>query len=139
MKKIGLFFAAAVMLTSCGAGSDQKSELQGEWKLTALSNDTEVIELSDCDKQTPWNFTNETAEALGDGTEVQKLVAIAPDDCKFFGFDASWTIVDGQLFISTSRIGGMGGVSLAGLMQIKSLEPNKMVLTSMKNELTFER
>ena len=139
MNKIGHIFAAVVMLVSCGTGSNQKEEIQGEWKLTAFSNNSKVMELRDCDKQTPWNFTTEPAEALGDGTEVQKLIAKAPANCKYFGFDASWTVVDGQLFISTSRIGGMGGVSLAGLMQIKSLEPNKMVFTSMKNELTFER
>ena len=136
--KLGLVFVVTLFLAACGGGN-QKKQITGEWTLSAFTNDGETIELTDCDKQTKWNFTTESAEALGDGTEVQKLNASAPDNCEYYGFDAKWTVKDGKLFVSTSRIGGMGGNSLAGLMEIKELSANKMVVKVMKRELTFTR
>ncbi|MCH2228700.1 MAG: lipocalin family protein [Crocinitomicaceae bacterium] len=135
---ITLVILTTVLMTSCGNGN-QKNQVTGEWTLSSFSNDGEVVELTDCDEKTTWSFTLEPAEALDDGTEVQKLKAVAPENCKYFGFDAKWTISDGKLFISTSRIGGMGGSSFAGLMEIKELTNNKMVVKTMKKELTFNR
>jgi hypothetical protein len=136
--KIGIVFLVTLFLAACGGGN-QKNQITGEWTLSAYTNDGETIELTDCDKQTKWNFTTEAAEALGDGTEVQKLSATAPDNCEYYGFDAKWTVKDGKLFVSTSRIGGMGGSSLAGLMEILELSANKMVVKTMKRELTFTK
>lgn len=138
ISQITLVIALTVFMISCG-GDNKKDQITGEWTLTAFSNNGETIELTDCDQQTKWVFSTEQAEALGDGTSVQKLTASAPESCKYYGFDAKWTVTGGQLFISTSRIGGMGGNSLAGLMKIKEITPNKMIVTSMKKELTFER
>lgn len=125
--------------TSCGGGGNKMNQIQGVWKLISLTNNSETVDLSDCDKQTTWNFTLEDDEALGDGTEVKKVIAKAPDNCKYYGFDAKWTVKDGKLFISSSRIGGMGGISLAGLMEVTELTDSRMVLKIMKNELTFEK
>lgn len=133
-----LFISFAALITSCKSG-DQKDQISGEWTLSSFSSNGESEELTECDKNTTWNFTMEPAEALGDGTEVYKLMASAPDDCKYYGFDAKWTVKDGKLFISTSRIGGMGGNSLAGMMEIKKLSGNLMVIKTLKKELTFKR
>jgi len=135
---IAFVLLTTVLMISCGNDS-QHNQVTGEWTLSSFSNDGEVVELTECDEKTTWNFTLESAEALGDGTEVQKLKAVAPENCQYYGFDAKWTIKDGKLFISTSRIGGMGGSSLAGLMEIKELTKNKMVVKTMKKELTFNR
>lgn len=140
MKKlqIGILLFTTLLISSCENNS-QKDQITGEWTLSSFSNDTKIVELTDCDKKTTWNFTTESAEALGDGTKVQKLNSVAPENCKFYGFDAKWTVKDGQLFLSTSRIGGIGGNSFAGLMEIKELTNNKMVLKMMKKELTLKK
>jgi hypothetical protein len=136
--KFGLFALTAALFVACGGGGE-KEKIAGEWNLTGFSDDGKKVELTDCDQQTIWNFTTESAEALGDGTAVHKLNAKAPEECKFYSFDSKWTVKDGSLFISTSRIGGMGGFSMAGLMDIVELTDNKLVLKSMKKELTLEK
>lgn len=140
MKKltIGFVILTVILMTSCDNNS-QKDKITGEWTLSSFSNKEEAIELSDCDKNTTWNFTNESAESLDDGTEVNKLNAVAPENCKYYGFDAKWTEIDGKLFISSSRIGGMGGNSFAGLMEIKEISKDIMVIETMKKKLTFKR
>ncbi len=154
--QIGLFLFLTVSFTSCTnndetedttedtqkvevSSNSQKDQVAGEWTLSSFSSDGEAIELTDCDQKTIWNFTTEETDPLGDGTETQKLNAVAPDDCEFYSFDAKWTVHDGQLFVSTSRIGGLGGNSLAGLMKIKELSDNLMVVEIMKKELIFKR
>lgn len=130
--------ALSVFMMGCSS-NDLSKQIAGDWTLTSYVNDSEEVELTECDAKTKWSFTNEGTEPLADGTQVMKLVATAPDNCEYFGFEASWTVVDGQLFISTSRIGGMGGSSLAGLMEVVEITPNKMVVTMMKKKLTFTR
>lgn len=133
------FFAVAVfLLTACNGGIDQ-NKIAGEWKLTQLSKADESVDLKDCDKQTTWNFTTEAADPLGDGTEVQHIKVEAPADCKHFGFDSEWMTKDGKLFISSIRIGGMGGVSLAGIFDIVELNDQKLVLRSNKYKLALEK
>lgn len=126
-----------VLLTACGGGP--KDQIVGVWTLAGLTDAGAAVELTECDQQTTWNFTTETAEALSDGTAVQKLEAKAPESCDHYGFDAKWTTKDGQLFVSTSRIGGVGGVSLAGLMEIVEATESKLVLKSMKRQITLTR
>lgn len=140
MKKLTISFLllTSVLIMSCG-NNNQKNQINGEWTLSSFTNKGEVVELTECDKKTNWNFTSESVEPLGDGTEVQKLSAVAPETCEYYDFEAKWTVKDGKLFVSTSRIGGMGGSSLAGLMEIKELTENKMVVEIMKKELTFSR
>ena len=135
--KVGLIILTTFFVVSCGGG--KKEKIVGEWKLTAFTNDGETVELTECDKKTTWNFTKESAEDLGDGTAVQQLHAIAPEECKYFGFNSKWTVKDGKLFVSTSRIGGMGGFSLAGMMEIVDLTNNKLVLNTMNKEITLEK
>lgn len=157
--QIGLLLMITLMFASCTDNSQEsqnegtqqggqvaeKSEVSegerviGEWTLSSFIDDGKVVELTECDGKTTWNFTTEPAEALGDGTAVQKLNATAPDECEYYSFDAKWTVQNGQLFVSTSRIGGLGGNSLAGLMKIKDLTDTKLVVEIMKKELTFER
>ncbi len=136
--RISFFATATLLLMACGSGIDQ-SKIAGEWKLTKFSKDGNKVELKACDKQTTWNFTTEAAKPLGDGTETKKIKAEAPDKCKYFGFDSKWTTTDGQLFISSTRIGGMGGFSLAGRMDIIELKDQKMVLKLNKFKLTLEK
>ena len=143
MKNLTVVFALflGAFLTSCGVGdSSAAKKITGEWTLTQLEKEGEgAIELKDCDKQTKWNFTKEKAEPLGDGTEVMKVVAKAPEGCKFFGFDSKWMMKDGQLFISSVKVGGMGGSSNAGMFNIVESTPNKMVLKIMSNTYTLTR
>lgn len=135
--KLGVIALTTTLFVACGGG--KKEKIVGKWKLTSFTNDGETVELTDCDKKTTWNFTTESAEALGDGTAVQKLNGVAPDDCKYYGFDSKWTVKDGKLFVSTSQIGGMGGSSMAGMMDIQELTDKKMVLKFMKKEITLEK
>jgi hypothetical protein len=140
MKKIyvSLMIAATALITSCSAPEEQ-SLIVGDWTLTEMTNKEGMVELTDCDSRTTWNFTTEAQEPLGDGTAVQLLVAKGPEDCEYYGFEAKWAEVNGQLFVSTSRIGGMGGSSIAGLMTIEELSANKLVVSSMGKQLTFQR
>jgi hypothetical protein len=135
---IVFFVFAIILFTSCN-NDNKKNQISGEWTLSSYNINGEKVELTDCDEKTTWNFTLESAESLGDGTNVHKLNAKAPDNCKYYGFDAPWTIKDGKLFISSSRIGGMGGSSLAGLMDIIEISESKMMLAMMKKELIFTR
>jgi hypothetical protein len=135
--KIGLFALTTLLFAACGG--IQNNQIAGKWKLIQFSDDKENIELTACDNQTIWHFTTKEATPLSDGTQVQVLTGEAPNECQYYSFDSSWMLTDGKLFISTCRIGGMGGMSLAGLMEITELESNKMVLSSMGKELTFER
>jgi len=135
--KFGILAMTTVLFVACGGVKQDK--IAGEWKLTGLTNDGEKVELTDCDKQTTWKFTEVSAESLADGTKVQKLIGAAPDDCKFYSFDSKWTVKDGKLFVSTSRVGGMGGLSMAGMMDIVELTNNKLVLNSMGKEITLEK
>lgn len=137
--QIGFGLLCFFFFTSCGGGGNKMNQIQGVWKLTSFTNNSETVDLTDCDKQTTWNFTQEGDEPLGDGTEVKKLTAKAPANCEYYDFDSKWTVKDGKLFISSSRIGGMGGSSLAGLMEIAELTDSRMVLKIMKKELVFEK
>jgi hypothetical protein len=136
--RLGVFTLVIAIISSCSGGVD-KDKVVGKWKLVGFSNNGEKIELTDCDNQTIWNFTMDPAEALNDRTQVQKLYGKAPEECKYYSFDAKWTTKDEKLFVSTSRIGGMGGVSLAGMMEIVELTENKLVLNSMNKEIVLER
>ncbi|MFW5687407.1 MAG: lipocalin family protein [Bacteroidota bacterium] len=139
MKKTGIIIYIVILFIVSCTGEDKKSQIIGEWNLTNFTDNDVKVELTECDKQTVWHFTSEDAEPLGDGTRVYTLTGKAPDNCKWYGFDSKWTLNEGQLFVSTSKIGGMGGVSLAGMMDIMELTENKMVLTSMDREITLER
>jgi hypothetical protein len=87
-----------------------------------------------------WHFSDEAAPPLGDGTKVKKMKATAPDDCMHFGFEASWTMMpEGKLFISTTRIGGVGGSSKAGRFEVVELTDNRMVLALFGSEYVLER
>lgn len=129
----------ALLFTSCQENNGQIDQVAGTWKLTSFENDGGKVELSECDIQTTWNFTKDIGDPLSDGTEVKKLNATAPENCEYYGFNSKWTVKDGQLFISSSRIGGMGGYSLAGMMKIKELSNDTMVVQFMKKVLTFSR
>jgi len=125
-------------LFACGGGNSGQ-DISGTWSLTGFSKDGNPVELTDCDLKTKWIFTDEAADPLGDGTEVSVLKAEAPSDCEYYGFDAKWTVKDGQVFVSTSRIGGMGGSSLAGMMKIVESGPNRLVLETMGKQITLEK
>ena len=135
--KFGLFAIVALLFIACGGG--QKDKIVGEWKLKEFTRDGKTIELTDCDRQTVWDFTTTDAEPLSDGTKVQQLKGESPKECKFYNFDSKWMVKDGEIFISSCRIGGMGGMSLAGLMEIVELTDDKLVVSSMDNQITLDR
>lgn len=119
---------------------NSKVDLEGSWKLQAmLLKDGTAYEMTACDSSVIWNFTDMAAEPLGDGTQVAKLIAVAPESCEYYGFEAKWTEVEGNLFISTTRIGGMGGKSFAGMFKTVEKTSNKLVISSLGNELTLVR
>lgn len=128
-----------LLLASCSSGNGFNEKVVGEWKLISFTDKGQAIELKDCDNQTVWNFKNTKAESLGDGTEVYELEATTGDGCKWFDFQSKWTMKEGNLFISSSRIGGMGGVSLAGTMEIVSLDDKNMEWAFMNKKLVFEK
>jgi len=112
----------------------------GTWKLMSyVDKQGEALELSECDIATVWTFTEEPDEPLGDGTEVQKMMAVAPDDCKYYGFEAKWTTLNDQIFISKTKIGGIPGPSMAGLFKVVEHSADKMVLTILGATYTFSR
>lgn len=162
--KVVLAFISLLMVTSCagptedsesgekeGAQSTNNSnkvetEVQsgdfnatGSWKLIGLEGEKVPEGATDCDRRTEWNFTKEKMEPLGDGTEVYKLVVTAPEDCKWYDFEAKWTEVDGQLFISSTRVNGMGGISNAGLFEIVEGKNDQMVLEILGTRYSFQR
>ena len=146
MKNLVFAILSAFILISCSNGGSSgggisEEDVIGKWNLKEVKNTEtgEAIELQECDLNTPWEFTDEQLEPLGDGTEVKKVVATAPEGCKWFGFDSKWTVKDGQLFISSSKIGGMGGQSHAGLFDIIELTENKMVLEILRHQYTLEK
>ena len=122
-----------------GAETSQAS-IEGEWKLVNFESNGSTDVYTDCDGQTVWNFTDEAGEALSDGTETRKIVVTAPDVCEYYDFESQWAQPeDGQLFIASTRVGGMGGRSNAGLFEIQELSDNRMVIKAMSNIYTFER
>jgi hypothetical protein len=141
MKRLKLVALGLVVgvFSACTGTQEESNPIKGEWKLVSFTEDGSTVELTDCDAQTVWDFTDQDGEPLSDGTKVQILTATAPEECKFYGFDAKWTVVDGQLFISTSRIGGMGGNSFAGLLKIVELNENRLTLEMKTRSLIFER
>lgn len=149
--KIGFLFVAFLALVSCGGqmSGDSSSktsvsghsidDVAGEWKFVNFESDGSNEKFTECDALTVWYFTKEKGEKLTDGTEVMKMKAVAPEDCKWFGFEANWTIVPEGIFISTVRMGGMGGFSNAGVFSIEQLDNEKLVLKILDNIYTFER
>lgn len=121
-------------------GSSTSATIEGEWKLVNFESDGSNEKFTECDEQTVWNFTGEAADPLQDGTETQKIVATAPEDCKFFGFESNWALpADGQVYITSTRVGGTGGASNAGLFNIEELTADKLVLKAFSNVYTFGR
>lgn len=111
----------------------------GKYTLVGWEKDGED-KTTDCDKQTEWHFTEEKAEPLGDGTEVYKLLASAPEECEWYGFEAKYTVMeDGQLFISTTKVGGLGGNSNAGLFEVVESNENTLKIESLGTVYRLER
>ena len=111
----------------------------GMWMLVSLDGEKVPGGATDCDKQTNWNFTENEAEPLDDGTKVYQLIVTAPEECKWYDFEAKWTRVQDQLFISSCRVGGMGGLSNAGLFDIVEANSGLMILEILGTRYTFER
>jgi hypothetical protein len=121
---------------------EAQPSILGEWTLGSVvgTESSEAVELNACDSSTKWNFTEEDAGTLGDGTAVKKIIAKAPESCKFYGFDSKWTMTeDGKLFISSTKVGGIGGPSNAGLFDVEELTNDKLVLKILRNRYTFSR
>jgi hypothetical protein len=157
IKKIAIYFLLiiAIATISCAGNltnendekqSDSINELkevlkiEGAWRLKAFDGNDNKNIFKNCDANTIWNFTNEADSPLGDGTSTQKLIATAPSDCNFFGFESSWTLIPtSDLFIKSTRIGGIGGVSLAGTFKILEHTETSLILKSFNNIITLEK
>lgn len=148
MKKLFVFLFAVVLLAACNSGSKESSpqlsveDVSGKWVFTNFEDPEEKysFEITDCDKLTVWDFSKDKAESLDDGTETFKLIVSAPDTCEWFDFESKWTVTKtGDIFISSSRIGGMGGLSNAGKFDVEEFSDTKMVLEIMDCFYTFER
>jgi hypothetical protein len=138
--RAALFALPLMWLTACGDGTASGLSPVGEWRFTGYSENGVSDKFKDCDARTVWHFSDEAAPPLGDGTKVKKMKATAPDDCMHFGFEASWTMMpEGKLFISTTRIGGVGGSSKAGRFEVVELTDNRMVLALFGSEYVLER
>lgn len=112
----------------------------GEWRFVGYTEEGPKDKFTDCDARTVWRFTDEAATPLGDGTAVKKMKATAPEECMHFGFEASWTLLpDGKLFLSTTRMGGVGGSSKAGAFKVDTLDDTRMVLAMFGATYRFER
>lgn len=121
------------------ASKHSSKDLVGKWKLVSFINRKGEPAMQECDYKTEWNFSEDKAEALSDGTQVMVLNVTAPTECKWFDFKAKWNVVNGQLFISTTKVGGMGGTSNAGLFKIIQLEGKRMKLEILKSVYDFEK
>jgi hypothetical protein len=162
MKKVILMFGALcmLMLSACNTSSESSNQatssneaepaeeavrnqsfsVVGEWKLLNYTKkDGSNMELKACDSAVVWNFTTEEAEPMSDGTKMMKFVATAPESCKFFDFEAKWTMHEGDVFISTTRIGGIGGVSHAGIFKLKNFSEKKFEVETGGSILVFMR
>lgn len=144
MKRI-IFILSIALFVACGKGKDSDNGLsidnvKGDWKLIEYEKTDYDFELKDCDKISVWKFTDEKAEPLGDGTEVYKLIVEKGENCKkWFGFESKWTINNGKLFISQTSIGGVGGVSHAGLFESVNFEGDKMIVKVKNSTITFQK
>jgi len=144
-------FCALLIFAACSGGVSETSDAQdqsnqastsveGSWNLISFESNGSSEKFKECDAQTTWHFTGEDAAPLSDGTAAKKIVASAPEDCNFFGFESTWAMLpQNQLFIASTRVGGTGGASNAGLFDIEELSQDKLVLKAMSNIYTFER
>ncbi len=122
------------------AKSLKKEDILGDWVLVDFNRTGSSFSLKNCDKKTVWHFTNEEAKPLGDGTKMNKLIAEKGEGCKkWFGFKSSWVIYKGKLFISSSSIGGVGGVSQAGVFDSVVINGDEMILKAQKSTYTFKK
>jgi hypothetical protein len=150
-----LAWAAAFLFAGCGAEQapavdapatdtpapvTEEPGLVGQWRFLSFSDNGASDKFTSCDGRTMWHFTEEEVGTLDDGTMAMKLVAVAPDDCAHYGFEASWAMLpDGQLYISTTRMGGVGGSSQAGQFQVAEVAKHRLVLRFFQKEYTFQR
>lgn len=121
-------------------GSTENVSIVGKWKLTKVEGDrVEEGTIDECDFNTIWNFTDKPAEPLSDGTEVFTLIATPTEDCKFRDFEAKWTELEKSVFMSTSRVGGVGGLSHAGLFEVIEKDTDHLVLFIFGTTYSFKR
>lgn len=116
------------------------ADIKGNWILVEFERTGSDFNLNECDKQTIWQFKGINAKPMVDGTEMYKLVAKKGAECdKWFGFESAWVVYKGKLFITSSTIGGVGGISQAGVFDNAVFENDKMILTAQKSKYTFQR
>ena len=145
MKQIFFILTLVAFLGACSGGDSKDGgkeyttkDFAGTWKIVDAQGDR-VKPLTDCDNQTEWNFTEEEVEPLQDGTRVMQLSVTAPSSCEFYDFEAKWTVNGGKLFMSTTRTGGVGGNSFAGLFEIKEKTDKKFTVEIKGRTMTFEK
>lgn len=146
MNKLFLFFIVFA-LSSCGSGGVSTETVSGKWKLISYEEGDDnpfkknlgVFEITDCDKASVWQFTNEDSDPLDDGTEVKVLKVKAAEDCNFYDFESKWAVKGNDLFLTATSLGGIGGRSYAGLFDIIELDELNMVIQISDATLTFKK
>ena len=142
-----IIISSLLLLASCGSQGDLSTEIIGKWKLSSYEEGDEnpfkknmgEFEISDCDKASVWNFLNEGAESLSDGTEVKTLIVDSGKDCEFYEFESKWTVKGKNLFLTSTSLGGIGGRSYAGLFEVLEFNKDQMIIEISDAKFTFER
>ncbi len=145
--RIIFIVACMVVLSSCKTEGDLQDRISGKWQITAyeegesnpFKKNMGEFEITDCDRGSVWNFLDDEAETLSDGTEVKKLVVSESGDCRFFDFESKWTIKGKNLFITSVSLGGIGGRSYAGLFEIVELNSEIMVIEISDARISFQK
>jgi len=148
MNRLIVIASVLVLFTACNGGDKKSSsdinveDVKGKWALTNFEDPEGKysFEITECDKLTVWEFSDIKAESLDDETETFQLIVTSPDTCKWFDFESKWALTNGgDLFISSMRVGGLGGMSPAGKFDIIEFSDSKMGLEMMDCFYTFKR
>jgi hypothetical protein len=135
-----LILSTIALMVSCGGGgSDVKNQMTGEWTLSSFSGSDGEVALEECDKQTKWNFTQEAADALSDGTETMKLTVTRPDACMKKTYETQWTVAEGKPYVKSLLVESGNNYSNSGLFELGEITANKMVLKTKTNTYTFTK
>lgn len=158
MKNINLqslLIVTILFASSCGSGQKENQEssteeiesqeevaenqneklLLGKWRMVYFEvPDLKKKTFGRCDSLTIWEFTSE------ENNSINKVVSSSASDCKFYDFESKWRFSKyGDLFIESTRIGGMGGTSNAGNFKVIELNETILTLKFFNNVYYFER
>ena len=148
---LGIFAAFVFLLQACSSGGSgsglSDSQILGKWQITGVAvgessmfhKNNKDIGSDECVLKTVWEFTSEEAKALSDGTKTKKMMIVAPEECQHYSTDSTWTIYNGRVFLTSSRIGGVGGISLAGQFKVNKVTATELELFLSDVTISFKK